>query len=128
MQSGLLRSLFEQCEKFEWAYIQKKAMNIHVVAQGLTRRGPLRRQTPEHLSGPFGRGAGIGSIHVCVGMPTSIRRCRQRQALLAWVGWRSARLNEGFEGRYKAILVEPGNCFWALLDYLHLNPVRAGLV
>jgi hypothetical protein len=24
-------------------------------------------------------------------------------------------------GRYKAILVEAGNCFWALLDYIHLN-------
>ena len=33
-----------------------------------------------------------------------------------------------FGGRYKAILVEPGNCFWALLDYIHLNPVRAGLL
>jgi len=26
-----------------------------------------------------------------------------------------------FGGRYKAILVEPGNCFWALLDYIHLK-------
>ena len=33
-----------------------------------------------------------------------------------------------FGGRYKAILAEPGNCFWALLDYIHLNPVRAGIV
>ena len=33
-----------------------------------------------------------------------------------------------FGGRYKSIVVEPGNCFWALLDYVHLNPVRAGLV
>ncbi len=33
-----------------------------------------------------------------------------------------------FGGRYKAILVEPGNCYWALLDYIHLNAVRAGLV
>ena len=33
-----------------------------------------------------------------------------------------------FGGRYKAILVEAGNCFWALLDYIHLNPVRAGVV
>lgn len=33
-----------------------------------------------------------------------------------------------FGGRYKAIAVEPGNCFWALLDYIHLNPVRAGMV
>jgi hypothetical protein len=33
-----------------------------------------------------------------------------------------------FGGRYKAILVEPGACFWKLLDYIHLNPVRAGMV
>jgi len=33
-----------------------------------------------------------------------------------------------FGGRYKAILVEAGKCFWALLDYIHLNPLRAGLV
>ena len=32
-----------------------------------------------------------------------------------------------FGGRYKAIPAEPGNCFWALLDYIHLNPVRAGI-
>jgi REP element-mobilizing transposase RayT len=33
-----------------------------------------------------------------------------------------------FGGRYKAILLEPGKGFWALLDYIHLNPVRAGLI
>lgn len=33
-----------------------------------------------------------------------------------------------FGGRYKSILVEPGNCFWALMNYIHLNPVRAGMV
>lgn len=33
-----------------------------------------------------------------------------------------------FGGRYKAIVVEPGNAYWAILDYIHLNPVRAGLV
>lgn len=33
-----------------------------------------------------------------------------------------------FGGRYKAILAEPGPCFWALMDYIHLNPVRAGIV
>jgi REP element-mobilizing transposase RayT len=31
-------------------------------------------------------------------------------------------------GRYKAILVEPGESFRAVMDYIHLNPVRAGLV
>lgn len=33
-----------------------------------------------------------------------------------------------FGGRYKSVVVEPGNCFWALMDYIHLNPVRAGMV
>jgi hypothetical protein len=33
-----------------------------------------------------------------------------------------------FGGRYKAIAVEPGNAYWAILDYICLNPVRAGLV
>jgi REP element-mobilizing transposase RayT len=33
-----------------------------------------------------------------------------------------------FGGRYKSIAVEPGNYFWVLLDYIHLNPVRAGMV
>jgi hypothetical protein len=33
-----------------------------------------------------------------------------------------------FGGRYKAIVVEPGNAYWAILVYIHLNPVRAGLV
>jgi len=33
-----------------------------------------------------------------------------------------------FGGRYKAILVEPGEGFRAVMDYIHLNPVRAGLV
>ena len=33
-----------------------------------------------------------------------------------------------FGGRYKSVVVEPGNCFWVLMDYIHLNPVRAGMV
>ena len=33
-----------------------------------------------------------------------------------------------FGGRYKAIPIEPGECFGAVLDYIHLNPVRAGLI
>jgi len=41
---------------------------------------------------------------------------------------RHGRWGHLFGGRYKAILAEPGNCYWALLDYVHLNPVRAGMV
>lgn len=32
-----------------------------------------------------------------------------------------------FQGRYKALLVQPGQHFAALVDYIHLNPVRAGI-
>ena len=33
-----------------------------------------------------------------------------------------------FQGRYKALMVEPGHCFAQVCHYIHLNPVRAGLV
>jgi REP element-mobilizing transposase RayT len=33
-----------------------------------------------------------------------------------------------FQGRFKSLLVEPGTHLLALVDYIHLNPVRAGLV
>jgi REP element-mobilizing transposase RayT len=32
-----------------------------------------------------------------------------------------------FQGRYKSLLVEPGSYWAGLIDYIHLNPVRAGL-
>jgi len=33
-----------------------------------------------------------------------------------------------FGGRYKSIVVEPGDYYQRLVDYIHLNPVRAHLV
>ncbi len=33
-----------------------------------------------------------------------------------------------FQGRYKSLLVEPGDALGQVCHYLHLNPVRAGLV
>lgn len=33
-----------------------------------------------------------------------------------------------FQGRYKSLLVEPGGALGLLCDYIHLNPVRAGVV
>lgn len=33
-----------------------------------------------------------------------------------------------FQGRYKALLVEPGGALGQVCDYIHLNPVRAGLL
>lgn len=33
-----------------------------------------------------------------------------------------------FQGRYKALLVEPGASFLRVVDYVHLNPARSGLI
>ena len=33
-----------------------------------------------------------------------------------------------FQGRYKALLVEPGRSLVGLVNYIHLNPIRAILV
>src|SRR5690606_4317030 len=33
-----------------------------------------------------------------------------------------------FQGRYKALLVEPDGALGQVCDYVHLNPVRAGVV
>ena len=33
-----------------------------------------------------------------------------------------------FQGRYQAILIEPGEALVRVADYIHLNPVRAGIV
>lgn len=33
-----------------------------------------------------------------------------------------------FQGRFKALVVEPGSNLKRVIDYIHLNPVRAGLI
>ena len=33
-----------------------------------------------------------------------------------------------FQGRYKSLVVEPGTALCELVNYIHLNPVRAGVV
>lgn len=46
----------------------------------------------------------------------------------AWVNRRQARSGHLFQGRYKALLVDADSYLLALVRYVHLNPVRAGLV
>jgi len=41
---------------------------------------------------------------------------------------RHGRCGPLFQGRFKAIIVEPGRHRWELSRYVHLNPVRAGIV
>jgi len=45
-----------------------------------------------------------------------------------WVNWRRSRSGHLFQGRYKAILVDADAHLLELAAYLHLNPVRAGMV
>ncbi len=45
-----------------------------------------------------------------------------------WVNKKQARTGHLFQGRYKAILVDANTYLLELVRYIHLNPVRAGMV
>ena len=45
-----------------------------------------------------------------------------------WVNWRQGRSGHLFQGRYKAVLVDADSYLLELTRYIHLNPVRAGMV
>ena len=45
-----------------------------------------------------------------------------------WVNWRQGRVGHLFQGRYKAFVVDDEAYLLELVAYLHLNPVRSGLV
>jgi REP element-mobilizing transposase RayT len=45
-----------------------------------------------------------------------------------WAGRRWRRLGHLFQGRYRAEMIEDESYYWAVSRYIHLNPVRAGLV
>lgn len=45
-----------------------------------------------------------------------------------WVNWRQHRSGHLFQGRYKAVLVDGDAYLLQLVGYLHLNPVRVGMV
>ncbi|XSG84916.1 MAG: transposase [Methylohalobius sp. ZOD2] len=45
-----------------------------------------------------------------------------------WINRREGRYGHLFQGRYKAILVDADSYLRELIRYIHLNPVRAGLV
>jgi len=45
-----------------------------------------------------------------------------------WVNWRQGRSGHLFQGRYKAVLVDADVYLLELTRYIHLNPVRAGMV
>lgn len=45
-----------------------------------------------------------------------------------WINQRKKRAGHLFQGRYKAILIDTDNYLIELIRYIHLNPVRSGLV
>jgi putative transposase len=49
-------------------------------------------------------------------------------AYAAWSARRRHRPGHLFQGRYKAEMIEDESYYWTVSRYIHLNPVRAGLV
>jgi putative transposase len=45
-----------------------------------------------------------------------------------WTGRRHRRQGHLFQGRYRAEMIEDESYYWTVSRYVHLNPVRAGLV
>jgi len=45
-----------------------------------------------------------------------------------WINWSQKRTGHLFQGRYKAVLVDGDSYLLELVRYIHLNPVRAGIV
>lgn len=45
-----------------------------------------------------------------------------------WINWREKRIGHLFQGRYKAVLVDGDSYLLELVRYIHLNPIRAGMV
>ena len=45
-----------------------------------------------------------------------------------WAGRRWRRQGHLFQGRYRAEMIEDESYYWTVSRYIHLNPVRAGLV
>lgn len=64
----------------------------------------------------------VGSIPLSRGMQNlSFRYTR-------WINWRGKRTGHLFQGRYKALLIDGDSYLLELVRYIHLNPVRAGMV
>ena len=93
------RTLAEAAERFRWRVHAYVIMRNHF-----------------HLA------IGLGEPNLSEGMKwlqgTWIRRYNRRRKLIG----------RPFQGRFKALLVEPGHALGQVCHYIHLNPVRAGAV
>lgn len=93
------KTLFEACEKFSWDLSAYCVMSNH--------------------------------YHLCLGTPQGnlSEGMRWLQASFA-LRFNRFRKESGhlFQGRFKSLIVEPGKHWRDLVDYIHLNPVRAGVI
>ncbi len=92
------QTLFDACERFGWRLHAYVLMSNH--------------------------------YHLCIETPDSRLACGM-QWLQGTFANRFNRLVKGhghvFQGRYKALLIERGESLLRVVNYIHLNPVRAGL-
>lgn len=92
------KTLFEACERFSWELSAFCLMTNH--------------------------------YHLCLGTPRGnlSNGMRWLQSTFA-ARFNKYRKGQGhlFQGRFKALAVEPGEHWLKLVDYIHLNPVQAGL-
>ena len=93
------KCLFEACEKSHWR------LHAHVI---MSNHFHLALETPEgNLT--------AGMQWMLSTFSTRFNRLRKEKGHV-------------FQGRYKALSVEPGAYLGRLCHYIHLNPVRAGLI
>ena len=93
------KTLYEACDKFSWKLSAYCLMSNHFHLCLATPRGNLSE----------------GMRWMQATYATRFNRYRRANGHL-------------FQGRFKSLIVEPGKHWLDLVDYIHLNPVRAGLI
>ena len=116
----------------------------HVMARGNARQKIVRddadrRRLIDGLEHTVIRQAGSCSCYVIMGNHLHLLVKTPRPNLGAgmqsflsgyaiWAGRRWRRTGHLFQGRYRAEMIEDESYYWTVSRYVHLNPVRAGLV
>lgn len=116
----------------------------HIIARGNERRDVFRDDADRRLYlarlGECRNRYGFGVLAYCL-MPNHVHLALERgsvplsKIMLALhfyysqkFNFRHARVGHLFQGRYKAYLIEQERYLNALVRYIHLNPVKAGIV
>jgi len=97
-RSAFEKTLFEACERNSWELLAYCILSNHYHLCIATPHGNLSE----------------GMRWLQATYATRFNRLRKEQGHL-------------FQGRFKSLIVEPGKHLTTLIDYIHLNPCRAGL-